>query len=165
MMRRLSIAAAFLLLAARATAAPVVMTGKVIHVADGDTLTVLDGQNIKHKIRLEGIDAPEHKQAFGSKSRLALVALALEKQASVSVIGQDRYGRELGRVTVDGVDINLRLVHDGMAWHFVKYAPNDKALAAAESEARLAKRGLWADAHPVAPWDWRKSEADKRKSR
>jgi len=42
-----------------AAAQPQTITGKVVGVSDGDTITVLDDQKRQHKIRLDGIDAPE----------------------------------------------------------------------------------------------------------
>ena len=83
------------------------------------------------------------------------------KVVRVKSIGQDRYGRELGRITVDETDVNLGLVRAGMAWHFIQYS-DEKLLADAEIEARNNRVGLWADADPVAPWDWRKLSKDER---
>lgn len=164
MLRRPLIAVALVLLLAGSTASAE-LTGKVVAVADGDTLTLLDGDNVQHKIRLHGIDAPERGQAFGNKSREALAALTMGKQLAVNVSGLDRYKREIGVVSVAGENVNLRMVRDGWAWHFVKYAPNDKVLAAAQTDAREARRGLWADGVPLSPWDHRAIQAAKRKKR
>lgn len=123
-------------------------------VHDGDTLTVLTVDKAQVKIRLDGIDAPELKQAFGSKAKEALSALVFGKAAVVHTKGQDRYRRTLGRVEVARVDVNLQMVKDGFAWHFVKYS-KDAALAKAQTDAKAGKRGLWVDAAPVAPWDFR----------
>jgi endonuclease YncB( thermonuclease family) len=115
--------------------------GKVVGIADGDTLTILaDGQQTK--VRLWGIDAPERKQPFGNASKKRLAELCHGKEVSVETRGQDRHGRTLGIVTV-GENVNLRMVQDGYAWHYVRYAPDAKDYAAAEKEAREAKRGLW----------------------
>lgn len=140
------------------SAEPIV--GKVVGVADGDTLTVLDALKHQHKIRLSGIDAPEGGQAFGHRSKEALSDCAFGKQASVDGDKADRYGRRVGKVLVNGIDCNLRQIELGLAWHFVKYASErpaheSKAYAAAETAARAAKRGLWADPHAMPPWDWR----------
>jgi micrococcal nuclease len=140
------------------SAEPIV--GKVVGVADGDTLTVLDALKHQHKIRLSGIDAPEGGQAFGNRSKEALSDCAFGKQATVDGDKSDRYGRRVGKVMVNGVDCNLRQVELGLAWHFVKYASErppaeSKAYAAAEVTARAAKRGLWIDPHAMPPWDWR----------
>ncbi len=146
------------LLSLSTVAEPIV--GRVVGVADGDTLTVLDALNHQHKIRLSGIDAPEGGQAFGNRSKQALSDCAFGKQVTVDGDKSDRYGRRVGKVTVSGVDCNLRQIEQGMAWHYVKYASErpaaeSKAYAAAEVTARTAKHGLWADAHARAPWDWR----------
>ena len=165
MLRRSLFAVAMLLLATKAIAVePVTLTGKVVAVVDGDTMTVLDGANVHHKIRLHGIDAPESEQAFGNKSKEALATLTMGKQVTVDVTGQDHYEEhEWGTVIVAGEDINLRMVRDGWAWHYLKYAPDDPFLAAAEADARIDKCGLWADtAKPVAPWTYRESKAAKR---
>ena len=131
--------------------------GKVVAVADGDTVSVLrDGTNTV-KIRLSGIDCPEKKQAFGQKAKQFTSTLAGEKQVKVIKKGQDRYGRTLGEVILpDGRSLNRELVRAGMAWWYRRYAPKHKELEALEKEAREAKAGLWADADPVQPWAWRK---------
>lgn len=130
--------------------------GKVIAVADGDTLTVLRDGRTPVKIRLHGIDAPESGQDFGAVSRRHLADLAHEKTVRVEPVELDRYGRIVARVMLDGEPLNVRQVADGMAWWYRKYAPADVTLDRAESEARKAKRGLWsASTPPVAPWDYR----------
>lgn len=129
-------------------------TGKVVAVADGDTLTVLrDREQIK--VRLVEIDAPEKAQAFGNRSKQSLSDLCFGKSATLANQGKDRYGRTLARVTCDGIDANAEQVRRGMAWVYRKYAPKDSPHYAAESEARAARRGLWADADPMPPWEWR----------
>ena len=152
------ILAAFLLCVSPIMAEPKDVSGKVVGVHDGDTLTVLTADKVEVKVRLEGIDAPELKQAFGNKSKEALSKLAFGKEAVVHVTGHDRYRRTLGRVEVAGVDINLQMTKDGVAWHYVKYS-KDPALAKAQAETMGAKRGFWLDAAPVAPWDFRKPKA------
>ncbi len=144
-----------------AAAEPQALTGKVVSIADGDTLTVLDGANIQHKVRLAGIDAPERGQPFGTKARDRLAELTAGKTVAVNGSKRDRYGRTLGRVEVEGTDVNRQMVLDGMAWHYTHYS-DDRRLAEAEAAARAAKRGLWADAAPVPPWEWRASERDRK---
>ena len=75
--------------------------------------------------------------------------------------GRDKYGRTLGRIEVEGQDVNRQMVKDGLAWHYVKY-DRSATLAAAEREARAAKRGLWADAAPVPPWEWRATAKERK---
>lgn len=130
-------------------------TGKVVAVADGDTITVLrDKEQVK--IRLIEIDAPEKAQAFGNKSKQSLSDLCFNKTATLADKGKDRYGRTLALVTCDGIDANREQVRQGMAWVYRKYAPKDSPLYAVEDEAKAARRGLWADAEPVPPWEWRR---------
>ncbi len=130
-------------------------TGKVVAVADGDTLTVLrDHKQVK--VRLTEIDAPEKAQAFGNKSKQSLSDLCFAKIATLDDKGKDRYGRTLARVHCDGIDANAEQVRRGMAWVFVRYAPKDSPLYSVEAEARAEKRGLWADPEPVPPWEWRR---------
>ena len=133
------------------------LRGKVVSVADGDTITVLDSENVQHKIRLQGIDAPEKKQAFGTKSKELLSDKVAGHEVVVTWKEKDRYGRILGEVMVGRRHINLEMVQDGMAWHYVQYSKS-KELTAAETLARAAKRGLWADTEPMPPWEFRKLE-------
>lgn len=136
-------------------------TVKVISISDGDTFTGLNDENLQLKFRLYGIDAPEKKQAFGTKSKEFLSSLIFGKWVSVDVQSQDRYGRFLVYVyTPEGKDVSLLMLHEGMAWHFVKYDQNE-VYAASEHNARKAKRGLWADQSPIAPWDFREQKKSK----
>lgn len=132
-------------------------TGKVVAVADGDTITVLrDHEQIK--VRLSEIDAPEKKQAFGNKSKQSLSDLCFGKIATLIDKGNDRYKRTLARVKCDGIDANAEQVRRGMAWVYDRYV-TDKGLYAVQDEAKAAKRGLWSDAEPVPPWEWRKEKS------
>lgn len=129
------------------------ITGKVINVADGDTLTVLVDKT-QVRVRLDQIDAPEKAQPFGTRSRESLHALCHGQHASIETSGKDRYGRTIGRVSCNGVDANVEQVSRGMAWVYDRYA-RDKSLYAVQDAAKSAKRGLWRDPAPVPPWDWR----------
>ena len=131
--------------------------GKVVHIADGDTLTLLTSSNKQVKIRLAEIDTPEKKQPFGNKAKQALAALTFQKQVTVDVQTIDRYKRTVGRVYVHGFDVNAELVKQGMAWVYRKYT-KDQNLYALEAEAKSARRGLWSSDKPIAPWDWRKGK-------
>ena len=142
------------------SAAAETIVGKVVGVADGDTVTVLDAAKVQHKIRLTGIDAPEKAQPFGQRSKENLSNWVFGKDVEIETGKIDRYGRSLGRVRVGGVDANLEQVRAGFAWHYKKYeleqsAEDGKAYARAETAARAARVGLWRDASQVAPWDWR----------
>jgi len=132
---------------------------RVIAVADGDSLTVLRDDRQQIKVRLAGIDAPEKAQPFGNRSKQSLSDLCFDKAARLEEQGKDRYQRTLARVYCDEVDANSEQVRRGMAWIFTRYASKDSPLYAVEAEARTARRGLWADAEPVPPWEWRRSKA------
>ena len=110
---RLLLAAALLSLSV-ASAAP--LTGTVVAVSDGDTITVLTPAKKQYKIRLLGIDAPEKMQPFGRKSKFSLSDLVLLKEVTVQTDQRDQYGHDLGKVTLDGRDINLVQIERGMAW-------------------------------------------------
>lgn len=143
------------------------LTGRVVAIADGDTITILDSANTQHRIRLAGIDAPESHQTFGEQSRLGLSEMIFGKDVSVSYRKIDQYGRIVGQVLLDGRDINLEQVKAGMAWHYKFYedeeTPEDRELyAKAEDEARAARRGLWQDPNPVEPGAFRKEEKRER---
>ena len=156
------IAAPFWLLALTASLHADELRGKVVSIADGDTITVLDAAKVQHKIRLQGIDAPEKKQAFGTKSKEQMSEKVGGEEVVVQWKEKDRYGRILGEVMVGKRHINLEMVQDGMAWHYTTYSKS-KELAKAEDEARKAKKGLWADKEPVPPWEYRKTEREKQK--
>jgi len=132
------------------------ISGQVIAVADGDTLTILDSQKSQIKVRLAAIDAPERIQAFGNRSRQSLSDICFGKDASVDVVDTDRYGRTVGVVTCDAIRANDAQVQAGMAWVYRKYAAKFTHLIALEEAARSAELGLWADQVPVPPWEWRK---------
>jgi endonuclease YncB( thermonuclease family) len=135
---------------------------RVVNIADGDTLTGIDSQKSQTKIRFFGIDAPESDQAFGQASKKALSEKVFGKDITVVIEDVDRYGRTVGRVFYGDRDINLAMVQEGFAWHYKKYS-NDPRLAEAEKKARESKKGLWKDSDPIPPWDWRKTEKERKK--
>ena len=136
------------------------LSSRVVRVADGDTVTAMkDGNEIK--IRLVEIDAPEKAQAYGAASTQSLAELCLNKVATLEEQGKDRYGRTLARVHCDGINANSEQVRLGMAWVYRRYTSKDSPLYAVEGEAKAARRGLWADAEPVPPWEWRHREKPK----
>ncbi|MDP2100859.1 MAG: thermonuclease family protein [Methylotenera sp.] len=132
--------------------------GRVVGVSDGDTLTILDADNAQFKIRLAAIDAPEKAQAFGQRGKEKLSDICYGKHASVTVVDTDRYGRTVGEVVCDGTNANETMIKSGLAWVYRKYAKGYGHLYAFEEEAKAAKRGLWADPNPTAPWEWRKAK-------
>ena len=148
-------------LALTATPAYADMTGVVIAVADGDTLTVLSERK-QVKVRLVDIDAPESKKAFGNRSKKSLSELCFGNTAKLEGNAKDRYGRTLARVYCDGVDANAEQVKRGMAWVFVRYAPKGSLLYGVQAEAKDAKVGLWVDTEPMPPWEWRWAKPNNR---
>lgn len=116
---------------------------------------VIDRRQVK--VRLTDIDAPELRQPFGTRSRQSLSEMCFGKLASLDVRGHDRYQRSLAQVTCDGKDANAEQVRRGYAWTYVRYARQGSPLYGFEQEARTARRGLWSDPAPVAPWDWRRN--------
>lgn len=147
-----------------APAAAYVLEGRVVSIADGDTLTLLDADNRQHHIRLAQIDAPEVQhgtskpaQPFGDRSRQSLASLTyrLPARADCSDRRDDPHGREVCRVSVLGVDVNLEQVCRGMAWVYVRYAKAPEYFQC-EAKARTARVGLWVDPKPMAPWEWRR---------
>ena len=130
------------------------LVGKVVGVHDGDTLTLRTAADTI-KVRLAGIDAPELGQPFGKNAKQALSALVFGKMVIVVAQGEDRYDRTLGDVVIAGGRVTVALVAGGMAWQYRQYDKSPE-LAAAEAEARAARRGLWADPNPIPPWEWRR---------
>jgi endonuclease YncB( thermonuclease family) len=133
---------------------PHALVGRVVKIADGDTLTVLDGARVQHKIRLAGIDAPEKSQAFGTQAKNALAAKVFGQTVRIEVTDKDRYGREVGRIYCFGRFINEAMVRDGFAWRYPQWDKPGEFLAA-ETDARRHRRGLWAERNPVPPWEFR----------
>jgi endonuclease YncB( thermonuclease family) len=149
-------------------------TAKVIVVLDGDTVMVVrrcgtDGldsagvrlsppceDNKPFKIRLAEIDAPEKAQPGGMESKASLVALVMKKRVRVDVRAKDKYGRLVALLDVNGVNVNQEQVRRGMAWEYSSFHRN-KDYIALQRQAQNARRGLWAQADPVPPWEWRKT--------
>lgn len=144
----------------------------VVGVTDGDTITARCGQPGAYeqvKVRLQGIDAPERKQPYGTRARQALSDMVFERTAELRCGKTDRHRRKVCSVwvapesTPNGartLDAGLAMVSTGMAWWYRAYAreqtPQERGqYEFAEGEARARMAGLWADAAPVAPWDWR----------
>jgi len=136
------------------------LIGRVVAIADGDTITILDSSNLQHKIRLTGIDAPEKKQAFGQLSKQHLADLVFDRVVTIEWLKKDRYKRTLGKVIANGQDVNLEQLKTGLAWHYKQYEreqpPTDRLeYAEAEDNARSKHIGLWRDTSPVPPWEFR----------
>ena len=148
------------------------ISGRVVVVSDGDTIKVLAADMIEYKVRLTGIDAPERGQPFGNASRKHLASMIAGKEVLVESTREDNYGRVLGKVWVQPrscpacgrtLDVNHAQVVDGMAWWYRYYAREQSEedqgrYESAEDEAKVRKRGLWADPDAVNPYEWRKSQ-------
>ena len=146
------------------------LLGRVVGITDGDTVTVLDANRVQHKIRLQGIDAPEKKQPFGEQSKENLSRLVFGKDVRVEWKKRERRERILGKVMVQPascptcpmtLDAGHAQITVGLAWWFRKYAreqsPQDRgAYEFSEQEARARRVGLWADPDPIPPWEWRR---------
>jgi micrococcal nuclease len=127
---------------------------KVVGVADRDTLTLLRDKTT-YRLRLHGIDAPERGQPYGSRAKQYASELAFGKVVTVEPVDRDQNGRLVADVRLpDGRSLNAEMVRAGYAWWFRRYS-RDPELAQLEAEARETRRGLWADPHPVPPWEWR----------
>jgi len=134
--------------------------GKVVGVADGDTITVL--QNSKqYKIRLYGIDTPEKKQDFGQKAKKFTSDMVFGKDVKVSSYGTGKYGRTIGVVYFGQKCLNEELVRSGLAWVYKKYCSESfcNNWLQLEQEARENKLGLWIYDNPTPPWDFRKNKS------
>lgn len=137
------------------------LIGKVIKVSDGDTITVLDDNNQKHKIRLKGIDAPESHQVYGDISTQSLNELVYDKEVLVTWDKKDKYYRILGKVIVDGNDANYEQLKKGLAWYYKQYekdlSDEDKQkYSETEQLARNYGIGLWVDLNSIPPWEFRR---------
>ena len=130
------------------------LVGNVVSISDGDTFTMLVNKE-QIKIRLHGVDCPEKKQDFGNVAKEYLSSNIFGKVVTVQNMNTDRYGRTIGIVTVGGVNINEKLLEEGLAWHYKTYDKNP-AWSRLEADARKNKKGLWVQPNAISPWDYRK---------
>lgn len=143
-------------------------TGKVVTVSDGNTAKIVQSDTgTLVKVRFAGIDSPEKKQAYGQEARKYINGLIAGEMVRVEPVGQDRYGRTVGYIWLNGKEINLKIVAAGYAWMYRQYSPKPKSRAAkyhnAEASAKVRKAGLWQDPNPIPPWEWRKAKRSSRK--
>ena len=136
--------------------------GVISRVIDADTVIIKNEKGDKYKVRLLGIDAPETRQHFGKEAKNYLSNIVLGKALIVIGSNEDRYKRLLGKLVLDGEDINLNLVKNGMAWHYKRFKSSqekkDQILYSnAEKYAKVKKLGLWSKGLQIAPWQWRKN--------
>ncbi|WP_205771939.1 thermonuclease family protein [Mucilaginibacter terrenus] len=136
---------------------------KVVKIKDGDTMELLspDHQNIT--VRLAEIDCPEKSQAFGQAAKQFTSDLCFGKYVKLVENNKDRYGRTVGQVLLeDGTNVNYSIVKNGYAWQYRAYS-KDMELAMLEQSARQNRLGLWQDANPTPPWNFRRNEKAVRK--
>jgi len=132
------------------------LSGRVVKVVDGDSLTIIDRDRVTHKIRLHGIDSPEYDQPHYLAAKTALSQFVSGKGVGIDVKDRDSYGRTVGVIYINGRNVNLQMVRLGHAWWYRRYAALNDALREAEQHAQIRQLGLWAQPEPVAPWDWRR---------
>ena len=137
------------------------LKGKVISIADGDTFTLLV-ENRQIKIRLHGIDCPEKGQDFYQAAKQFLSDKIFNKNVLVMSKGKDRYGRTVGLVLVDGINVNEELLKAGLAWHYKRYDRNP-SWEELEHQARIKKKGIWSQPNPGTPSEWRKAAKLRKK--
>jgi endonuclease YncB( thermonuclease family) len=133
--------------------------GRVVGVTDGDTITLLDPGKQQIKVRLAEIDTPESGQPYGKRAKQELSGLVFNKMVTVKVQDIDRYGRTVGRVYANSLDVNAEMVKRGAAWVYRQYA-KDQSLYSIENQARQDKVGLWGlpESEQIPPWEWRHSQ-------
>ena len=132
-------------------------SGKVIGVADGDTITVLRDKQ-PQKIRLYGIDCPEKRQPFGKRAKQFTSELVFGKIVEIEPIATDRYGRTVAFVRVEDINVNEELIKEGLGWVYMRYCKLPLCIEwqRLELAARIQKRGLWGHTGEIPPWEYRR---------
>ncbi len=138
--------------------------GKVVSVADGDTMTILTDSEERIKVRLYGIDAPEKGQDFSNKARTYLNDLCYGKTVKVEKKDIDQYDRTLGIVYLDELNLNQEMVKEGLAWYYNHYV-EDPVLEGLEKTARQQKLNIWSLKNPTPPYEYRKKQRTERSKR
>ncbi|MDU1889620.1 MAG: thermonuclease family protein [Dysgonomonas sp.] len=136
-------------------------TGYIVRVIDGDTVVLLTEDKKQVKIRLDGIDCPEKAQDYGNKATLYIRELCYNKEVKVLKTGTDRYGRILGVLYIDSINVNEALIRHGLAWHYKRYS-NSLRLDSLEQLARKEKLNLWKMPNPIPPWEYRKTLGNRQ---
>ena len=165
MKKRTPLALGLLLTFLSGIASADVLIGRVVYIASGDTLTILDTTNVRHQIHLLGIDAPDVQQPFGPASRTSLSALAFNQQVHVTCRLQDPMQHQVCSVEHNGRDIGLEQLRNGSAWW---YSPHAEYLTEGERSiyqqaeffAKIHRSGLWNSKNPTPPWIWNKGRAE-----
>ncbi len=137
------------------------INGKVIKVTDGDTITIMEDNYNKQRIRLADIDAPEKGQPYGKKSKQYLASLVAGNQVKAVCREKDKYGRDVCTVFVNNIDVNADLVASGHVWVYERY--NERSdLPILQETAKQDLKGLWQlpEAQIVKPSDWRHGQKE-----
>ncbi len=152
----LALAAAGPALAQSGKAAPRSVQGVVTRVVDGDSLWIKAADGKPIEVRLRHVDAPESCQPWGPEARRALADLVKDKVVTLQPVGRDSFGRTVGAVLVDELDVSTHLVENGHAWS-VRTRWDQGPLVKQEKVARALSRGLHSQGGAVQPWEWRRS--------
>jgi micrococcal nuclease len=141
------------------------LSGRVDKVDEGDLLTIIN-LNRAIKIRLLGVDAPDTNQPFSDVAREHLAQLVLNKFIVVQYSGLGPNNYIVGKVLIGETDICAQMIRDGVAWYSDADAgylsPEDRnTYRGSEQAARAERRGIWGEANPVAPWEFRRLEKEK----
>ena len=132
-----------------------ITSGKVIAIADGDTVTILHNET-QIRVRIDAIDAPEKGMPYSKVAKNYLSDLCFGKFVTIKTVKTDHYGRTVARIILpNGNDVSTEMIRSGYAWHYKKYS-TDPVLAKLELQARAKKIGLWKDKDAMAPWEVRK---------
>ena len=137
--------------------------GKVVWIYNGDTFKLKTDNGI-FKVKLYGVDAPEDGQTFAPQSKQKLTELIDGKSVSVTQTGIDSHTRVVGIVSNNGECINQKMLEEGMGWWARHLAPKSPMFQRAEETAREAKKGLWQETDPIAPWDWKAANKQAKKA-
>lgn len=146
------------------------LRGMVKAVHDGDTVVLVGRGTGRVTVRLYGVDAPETRkpdspgQPFGSQAKRVLMFKVLGKEVTAEVQDRDQYGRVVGVLLLAGRDINAEMVSEGMAWAYRQFLNGSYAsrYIQLEEQARRQHRGLWRDANPQPPWEFRRGQKKRR---
>ncbi|QIL69410.1 hypothetical protein G7048_02850 [Diaphorobacter sp. HDW4B] len=133
----------------------------VVHVSDGDSLFARCHESDSTaswpvKIRIAEIDAPELKQNFGREAKSHLETLCLRQTAEITPVTRDQYERLVAHVRCSGTNVAQDQLSHGYAWVYTWRSRKNAALQAMQTRAQEQRVGLWSEARPQAPWNYRK---------
>ncbi len=163
-MRSIIASILFILLITGNASAGRIIEGMVRNVYDGDTLLLTTREDSRLKVRLYGIDSPETKkpnvpgQPYGDIAKRTLMYKIIGRRVSAEIMDIDQYKRAVAVIRYEGRDINREMVTEGMAWAYRQYLQGAYASEYIDGEAKARSRraGLWREANPQSPWEFRK---------